>query len=160
MNSRPMAQNEGEAYFENMLAQIAEYAPEQIIAVARSGFSYAAWVSQTLNKPLGVYYPSNNFLYMPADAQRIVFVDDNTLKGRTYLQCKQYMSLAHPDIDYKWSVLFTDWNTPLAVRNEVIAGIRLHYFSSNGYYGRRFSDEHAATFGNYVTYRELNIDKV
>jgi adenine/guanine phosphoribosyltransferase-like PRPP-binding protein len=50
---RVMSNEEAIGYFNTMLKEIAEYDPDEIVAVARSGFSYAMWVAQILKKPLG-----------------------------------------------------------------------------------------------------------
>ena len=54
---RIMTNGEGELYFNSMLAQIDKFKPDEIIAVNRSGFSYAMWVAQILKLPLGAYWP-------------------------------------------------------------------------------------------------------
>ena len=76
---RVMPNTEGEAYFNSMLKQIADFKPIEIIAVARSGFSYAMWVAQILKLPLGAYWAERGELITSSDAERIVFVDDNIL---------------------------------------------------------------------------------
>lgn len=155
MELREMTEHEGRVYFENMLLQIEEYNPREVIAVARSGFSYAAFVAQRLNLPLGVYYPGEEFLYRTTTANKIVFVDDNTVLGRTYKQTKTFMNMNHPNTQWRWAVLFADWKTPKAVREKIIYGTRLAYFAKDGYWGRMFSDTHKETFGTHTLFRDL-----
>jgi adenine/guanine phosphoribosyltransferase-like PRPP-binding protein len=145
---RQMTDYEGRRYFKNMIEQIAAYEPDEIIAVSRSGFSYAMWVSQILKRPLGAYWPKANTLV--STGKRVVFVDDNILGGSTYASTKEFMAREHPDVDFKWAVLFSDWNTPESVRDEIIQGVRLPYFAEEPVwgsqkisvdYGVRFRDE-------------------
>jgi len=131
---------EGEQYFGSMVEQIAAFKPDEIIAVARSGFSYAMWVAQRLGLPLGVYWPKNEFIVRASEGKRIVFVDDNTVKGETYLMCKDLMRQPNwqdykNQAEWKWAVLFTDWHTPEEIRNEVIQGVRLPYFAEEPMWG-------------------------
>jgi hypoxanthine phosphoribosyltransferase len=155
MELREMTEHEGRVYFDNMLLQIKEYNPKEIIAVARSGFSYAAYVAQRLDLPLGVYYPGENFLYRTTSHKRIVFVDDNTVLGGTYEHTKDYMKQEHPDTEWTWAVFFADWNTPKKVRDSIIYGTRLAYFAKDGYWGRMFSEQHKETFGTHTLFRDL-----
>ena len=132
---RVMTDSEGSSYFENMLEQIALFNPDEIIAVNRSGFSYAMWVAQILKKPLGAYWPKTNTLIH--SGKRLVFVDDNILQGETYSNTKTFMRQSHPDISFKWAVLFSDWHTPENVRNEIIQGVRLPYFAEEPVWGSK-----------------------
>jgi hypoxanthine phosphoribosyltransferase len=148
--ARAMNTKEAEKYFKNMVCQIDDFKPNEIIAVARSGFSYAMWTSQLLKLPLGAYWPKINELVTNSDPERIVFVDDNILQGSTYLATKKYMATYWPTVEWRWAVLFSDWQTPEDIRNEIIQGVRLPYFAhepiwgsmkvSKGY-GIRFRDE-------------------
>lgn len=134
---RVMTNSEGTEYFERMLAQIAEFNPDEIIAVSRSGLSYAMWIAQILKLPVGVYYPKTFRLITEEQAKRIVFVDDNILQGTTYKDCKQFMDTELKDVEWRWAVLFSDWHTPEAIRNEIIQGVRLPYFAEEPVWGSR-----------------------
>jgi hypothetical protein len=134
---RQMTNAEGEQYYQNMLAQIAEFKPTEIIAVNRSGFSYAMWVAQELKLPMGAYWPQLSDMFNTKDPERLVFVDDNILQGSTYLATKKYMETYWPDVEWRWAVLFSDWHTPEAVRNEIIQGTRLPYFAEEPMWGSR-----------------------
>lgn len=134
---RIMSNDEGEQYYNNMLAQIAEFKPTEIVAVARSGFSYAMWVAQELKLPLGAYWPDLSNMFNTRDPERIVFVDDNILQGTTYKATKEYMTKYYPDVEWRWAVLFSDWHTPEQVRNEIIQGTRLPYFAEEPMWGSR-----------------------
>lgn len=145
-----MSELEGMVYFENMLAQIEEFKPQEIVAVARSGFSYAMWAAQRLKLPLGAYWPKLSQLFTNSDPERIVFVDDNILQGSTYNDTKKFMAQYYPSTAWRWAVLFTDWNTPPEIRDQVIHGVRLSYFAVEPFwgtmktsqdYGVRFRDE-------------------
>jgi len=136
MTPRIMSESEGHEFFTSMVKQIAEFQPDEIIAVARSGFSYALWVAQTLKLPLGAYWPETEFIVRATEGKRVVFVDDNTVKGETYLSCKALMlEDPHCALEWKWAVLFTDWNTPEEIRNAVIQGTRLPYFAEEPMWG-------------------------
>lgn len=133
---RVMTNGEGELYFASMLRKIASFQPDEIIAVNRSGFSYAMWVAQELKLPLGSYWPkSKRFISDNPDSKRIVFVDDNVLQGSTYLETKVVMQ--HYLYEWKWAVLFSDWHTPEHIRNEIIQGTRLPYFAEEPMWGSR-----------------------
>lgn len=133
---RKMPKSEGKQYFRHMLKQIDEFQPDEIIAVSRSGFSYAMWVAQKLKLPLGCYWPKSKKLVSDnPDSKRIVFVDDNILQGTTYLETKEVMK----DLPYewKWAVLFSDWHTPCTIRDEIIQGTRLPYFAEEPIWGSK-----------------------
>lgn len=134
---RIMSNVEGNQYFENMLTQIIEFKPTEIIAVARSGFSYAMWAAQILKLPLGAYWAERGELITGSDPERIVFVDDNILSGTTYKDTKLFMDRYYPDTEWRWAVLFSDWHTPEQVRNEIIQGTRLPYFAEEPMWGSR-----------------------
>lgn len=147
---RVMSDEEGNSYFMNMLEQIAEFDPDEIIAVSRSGFSYAMWVAQMLKKPLGAYWPKNYLLVFDSKPKpkRIVFVDDNILQGSTYKQTKVIMQTDElKDIEWRWAVLFSDWHTPEEVRNDIIQGTRLPYFAEEPMWGsRKVSKDYGVRF--------------
>jgi hypoxanthine phosphoribosyltransferase len=134
---RIMSNAEGEQYYNNMLAQIAEFKPTEIVAVARSGFSYAMWVAQELKLPLGAYWPDLSDMFNTRDPERIVFVDDNILQGTTYKATKEYMTKYYPNVEWRWAVLFSDWHTPEEVRDQIIQGTRLPYFAEEPMWGSR-----------------------
>ena len=134
---RIMSNVEGEQYYNNMLAQIAEFKPTEIVAVARSGFSYAMWVAQELKLPLGAYWPDLSDMFNTRDPERIVFVDDNILQGTTYKATKEYMAKYYPNVEWRWAVLFSDWHTPEQVRDQIIQGTRLPYFAEEPMWGSR-----------------------
>jgi hypothetical protein len=146
---RIMTTGEGELYFDNMVSQIAQFKPTEIVAVARSGFSYAMWTAQILKLPLGAYWPDLSDMFNTKDPERIVFVDDNILQGSTYLATKHYMETYWPNVEWRWAVLFSDWHTPEAVRNEIIQGTRLPYFAEEPMWG---SKKVSADYG--VRYRD------
>jgi len=134
---RVMRDAEGEAYFSIMLAQIADFNPNEIIAVARSGFSYAMWVAQMLKLPLGAYWAERGELVTGSDPERIVFVDDNIVSGSTYKDTKLFMERYYPNTEWRWAVLFTDWHTPKEICDEVIQGVKLPYFAEEPMWGSK-----------------------
>ena len=134
---RIMTDQEGEEYFNNMVKQIADFNPNEIIAVARSGFSYAMWTAQILKLPLGAYWAERGELVTGSDPERIVFVDDNILSGTTYKDTKLFMDRYYPDTEWRWAVLFSDWHTPEDVRNDIIQGTRLPYFAEEPMWGSK-----------------------
>ena len=151
---RIMSDQEAEGYFRNMVSQIEDFKPNEIIAVARSGFSYAMWTAQILKLPLGAYWPNMFELITNSDPERIVFVDDNILQGSTYLATKHYMKTYWPNVEWRWAVLFSDWHTPEEVRNEIIQGVRLPYFAEEPMWG---SKKISADYG--VRYRDEEVQK-
>ena len=134
---RIMSNDEGERYFDNMVKQINDFKPNEIIAVARSGFSYAMWTAQILKLPLGAYWAERGDLFTGSDPERIVFVDDNILSGTTYKDTKLFMERYYPNTEWRWAVLFSDWLTPESVRNEIIQGVRLPYFAEEPMWGSK-----------------------
>lgn len=131
-----MTPSEGETYFESMVSQIALFCPDEIIAVNRSGYSYAMWVAQILKLPLGSYWPQNKNLVLSSNnPQRIVFVDDNILGGSTFLKARSLMF--GNNIEWRWAVLFSDWHTPENIRNQIIQGTRLPYFAEEPMWGSK-----------------------
>ena len=144
---RIMTNSEGNTLFDNMLKQIADYNPDEIIAVHRSGFSYAMWIAQILKLPLGVYFPKKPQLTLDSKPKKVVFVDDNILSGSSYKDAIEYMAIVYPDIEFKWAVLFSDWHTPESVRNEIIQGTRLPYFAEEPMWGsRKISADYGVRF--------------
>jgi hypoxanthine phosphoribosyltransferase len=131
---RKMTPEEGEQYFLEMARQIAEFNPDEIIAVNRSGYSYAMWLAQATGLPLGSYWPKDGKMVCGETSKRIVFVDDNILQGSTFKQTKEFMD-QYPHIEWRWAVLFSDWHTPEDVRNEIIQGTRLPYFAEEPIWG-------------------------
>jgi len=125
---REMTWDEMRSYFARMLDQIIAFNPDEIIAVNRSGHSYAMWVAQILKLPLGVYWPERHQLVKNFESKRLVFVDDNMIKGSTFLDTQQYLQSQNIN-DWRWAVLFTDWNTPMDIQNQIIYGTRLDYFA-------------------------------
>jgi hypoxanthine phosphoribosyltransferase len=136
---RIMGDAEGEHLFQTMLKQIADFNPDEIIAVHRSGFSYAMWVAQILKLPLGVYFPKKPQINFDSDTpKKVVFVDDNILSGTTYIATKEYMKNNFPNVEFQWAVLFSDWNaTSENIRNEIIQGTCLPYFAEEPMWGSR-----------------------
>jgi hypothetical protein len=134
---RQMSNEEGESYFNEMVKQIADFNPNEIVAVARSGFSYAMWTAQILKLPLGAYWAERGELITGSDPESIVFVDDNILSGTTYKDTKRFMDTYYPTTEWRWAVLFSDWLTPEDVRNEIIQGVRLPYFAEEPMWGSK-----------------------
>jgi adenine/guanine phosphoribosyltransferase-like PRPP-binding protein len=148
---RVMSNEEAIGYFNAMLKEIAEYDPDEIVAVARSGFSYAMWVAQILKKPLGVYWPEQQTFIVHTNPRKVVFVDDNILQGSTFLKTKDFMKLHAPETEWAWAVLFSDWHTPQEIRNQIIQGVRLPYFAEEPMWG---SAKVSKDYG--VRYRDEN----
>ena len=146
---RIMPASEAEQYFEEMVRQIRDFNPNVIVGVARTGLVYAVWCAQELGiKDIGIYWPKQNRIAMPnMNPERIVFVDDNTVSGGSYLQAKEYMAKHYYQTEYRWAVLFTDWNSPEVVQNEVIKGARLPYFAEEPFWGsRKISKDYGIRF--------------
>jgi hypothetical protein len=134
---RHITHEEGEQYYQTMREGIKDYKPDEVIAVARSGLSYAGWIAQDLDLPVGTYWPDDGKLVFRNKSKKLIFVDDNTVKGETYADLKEFMAKNYPDVEYKWAVLFSDWHTPETIRNEIIQGTRLPYFAEEPIWGSR-----------------------
>jgi len=133
-----MTDEEGNQYFQNMLQQILQFKPDAVIAVARSGFSYAQWVAQELRLPLGAFWPQEQELVIPKNCNRLVFVDDNVLQGSTYLRTKLLLrDPKYADLEWRWAVLFCDVNTDSLVREKIIYGGCLDHFAEEPFWGSR-----------------------
>jgi len=146
---RAMPVAEAEQYFEQMVRQIRDFDPEVIVGVARTGLIYATWCAQELDiKDIGIYWPKQNRIAIPnINPKRIVFVDDNTVSGGSYLQAKEMMRHNYIQTEYRWAVLFTDWNSPEVVQDEVIKGARLPYFAEEPFWGsRKISKDYGVRF--------------
>jgi len=144
-----MSEKEGELYFTRITEMIRDFNPEVIVGVARTGMTYAVWVAQELEiKDIGIYWPNHIRIDIPnADPKRMVFVDDNTVSGSSYLQVKELMARDYPNTEYRWAVLFTDWHTPEEVQNELIQGTRLPYFAEEPFWGsRKISKDYGVRF--------------
>jgi hypoxanthine phosphoribosyltransferase len=108
---------------------IEQFKPDEVVAVARSGFSYAMWIAQMLKLPLGAYWPDKAQLVLGNDkSRRVVIVDDNTMAGRTYLDVKQFMQNTYPNIEFKFAVLFSDYQTPQYILDEILTGEIVDYY--------------------------------
>lgn len=134
---RIMRDQEGEMYFASMVNQIAAFDPDEIVAVNRSGFSYAMWAAQLLKKPLGAYWPKKQHLVIEDTSHKIVFVDDNMLGGSTYQAAKEFMREFCPSVEWRWAVLFTDWHTAKEIRDEIFEGTQLTYFAEEPMWGSK-----------------------
>lgn len=133
-----MTDAEGEKHFATMIDQIKLFSPDEIVAVNRSGYSYAMWAAQILGLPLGTYWPESTSLVSETPAaRRIVFVDDNIMTGTTFSKAADIMSTYFPDIEWKWAVLFSDWTTPQHIKDQIIQGTVLDYYATEPVWGSR-----------------------
>ena len=124
---RRMEWDEMLTMFFEMVKQIKAFEPNEIVAVNRSGYSFAMWTAQVLKLPLGSYWPDRKLLVTRPESKKIVFVDDNVLQGETFLSTIDYMK--DKDKSWCWAVLFSDWHTPEDIRKRIIQGTRLDYFA-------------------------------
>lgn len=136
-------------WLDEITDRVAEFAPSEIVPIARSGFIYGAWVAQKLALPVGAYWPDRQILVIRPETKRVVFVDDNTLSGATYLAIKKFMAENHPDVEFKLAVLFSDHKTPREVLDEIITAEVADYYIASPFPGQmkvctpnvRFRDE-------------------
>jgi hypothetical protein len=141
--ARPMPNAEGEQYFRNMVNQIAQYQPDEIIAVMRSGAALAMWTAQQLELPLGAYWHENNTLVKLPSSRRLVFVDDNIVRGTTRAKCFEYLATLEQaeyqhKLNYIWAVHTSDaFGTPIDIRNNIIQGGVLDYFVEGPLWAQR-----------------------
>ena len=151
---RQMSNEEGEEIYANLRQQVIDFQPDEIVAMARSGFSYAGWLAQELKLPLGAYWPNRQELVTDPSSRKIVFIDDNTVNGETYLQLKAFMDNKYPETYYpkmiwKFGVFFADWYTPQPILDEIIVGRKLSYFALEPMWGSRKTSQ-----GYGVRYRD------
>lgn len=151
---RHMKNDEAEEIWSTLRARVLAFQPDEIVAVARSGFAYGAWLAQELKLPLGAYWPNRQELVIDPNSKRIVIVDDNTVNGKTYLQIKQFMEKKYPDtaypkMDWQFAVFFADWFTPSEIIDNIIIGTRLPYFALEPMWGSRKTSQ-----GYGVRYRD------
>ena len=133
---RPMSSEEGEAIFGNMLSQIQQYNPDEIIAVMRSGAALGMWVAQQLKLPLGAYWHERDTLIKLPESKRLVFVDDNIVMGTTLAKCREFC--VDKDFEYKWAVFTSDeFATPADIRASIIQGSELDYYVTGPLWGQR-----------------------
>ena len=134
--SRAMTTDEGQEYFNQLVKKIKDYNPDGIVAVARSGFSYASWITQRLDiKNLGVYYPITGEIDF-RQAKRIALIDDHIVTGETYRETLEFMK-QYPDIEWVYGVFFIDYLAPDDIKNDprMVAGTVLDYFVQGSYWG-------------------------
>jgi hypothetical protein len=126
MEHKHMSNEDALKFFEIMLAEIKEFKPDEIIGVARSGFVIGTWVAHRLKLPMGGYWHDRNRIEKLSTSKRIVFVDDNLCKGRTYKKVEDFMVKNHSNIHWKYAVHFTDIDSPIT--NKVIRGAAIDYY--------------------------------
>ena len=153
---RHMTNDEAEHIWSNLRQQVIDFQPDEIIAMARSGFSYASWLAQELKLPLGAYWSDRQELITDPYSRRLLFIDDNTVNGKTYLQLKAFMENKYPEtywpqIHWKFGVFFADWYTPQTILDEIIIGTKLPYFALEPMWGSRKTSQ-----GYGVRYRDEN----
>jgi hypothetical protein len=116
MPSRAIPYGEVISYCVDLLPEIREYNPDQIIGVSRSGMPFATFLAQKLNLDLGMYNPRNNgfMLGKPLDISnpKLLFVDENFVSGRTQQQIRNFMDLTYPTVDYRLCCIMLDLYCP------------------------------------------------
>ena len=122
-------------WLDKITQQTKEFNPDEIIPISRSGFSYGLWISQMLVLPMGGFWPDRDQIVINPNSKRVVFVDDCTLAGRTYLDIKKFMMKNHPDVDFRLAVLFSDYQTPTDILDEIFFGEVVDYYIATPFPG-------------------------
>lgn len=122
-------------WLEKITKETKEFNPDEIIPISRSGFSYGLWISQMLSLPMGGFWPDRNQMVIHPNSNRVVFVDDCTLAGRTYIDIKKYMSINHPKVEFRLAVLFSDYQTPKHIIDEIFFGDIVDYYITTPFPG-------------------------
>lgn len=112
--------------FFTMIHQIRSCTPDEIIAVNPTGYSFAMWTAQVLKLPLGSYWPDRDILVSRPESKKLMFVDDFLCKGKNLKTALNFMK--DKDIDWAWSVVFSDCLDPEDMRKMVIQGSVVDYY--------------------------------
>jgi hypoxanthine phosphoribosyltransferase len=78
-----------------------------VVAVVRGGLTIAHIVAKELRLPVGVFYPGDEFLYLPKNTgKKFLIVEDLIALGRTTKQIHNFFK----DYDYKYYPFLIDAN--------------------------------------------------
>lgn len=103
MEKHLMSWDELERHCLRLAEMVENYAPTEIIAVARKGIIPAFLIANQLKRKVGFWYPTENRL-CSFNNNRLLFVDDKVATGRTNLRLKK----CFPDTDYRLATVFVD----------------------------------------------------
>lgn len=112
--------------FFTMVHQIRSCDPDEIIAVNPTGYSFAMWTAQVLKLPLGSYWPDRNVLVSNPNSKKLMFVDDFLGEGVNLKTALEFMK--DRDVDWAWSVVFSDCLDPEDLRKMVIQGTTVDHY--------------------------------
>ena len=114
MPARVVGYDEVIQYTDNIVNDIHEYNPDQIIGVARSGMPFATFVSQKLGLDMGYFNPKYEKFSFASNLtpKRIVFVDENFVSGNTQAKIRDFMKVNYPEIEYKLACVMLDMYCP------------------------------------------------
>ena len=107
MKTYHMSYEELEEHSLNLARQAEEYAPTEVIAIARKGLIPAFIVANYLRLKVGFWYPTENRL-CSFQANRLLFVDDMVALGHTLIRLRE----CFPDMDYRLATIFVDAECP------------------------------------------------
>jgi hypoxanthine phosphoribosyltransferase len=110
--ARDIGYDEMMTYVDNLVKQVAEYNPDQIIGIARSGMPFATFVAQKLDLDLGYYNPKYHHFMPAVEPKRIVFIDENFVSGGTQKDVHEFMAEYMPNVEYKLGVVMLDYFCP------------------------------------------------
>ena len=100
-------------YTDQLALKVQEYAPDEIIGVARSGLPFATFIAQKLGLDVGYFNPKHG-RYMQAreSSKRVYFVDENFVSGGTQQEIREFMAQNHPTIQYAMGCVMLDLFCP------------------------------------------------
>jgi hypoxanthine phosphoribosyltransferase len=101
--------------------KIAEYKPDEIVAVSRGGISAAHIIAKSLGLPIGYFFPgepTGRLVLAKETSRKIVLIEDLVAEGRTFFNAKITMDSLNkcfkPDeakFEYKFVPVLIDANS-------------------------------------------------
>jgi len=127
--ARSIEYDEMMQYTDALMMKIAEYNPDEIVGVARSGLPFATFIAQKLDLDVGYFNPKFGHFQMAVPSRkRVVFVDENFVSGRTQSQIRDFMAANHPNIEYKLACVMLDSFCP---DQDCMYGVFLDFWATN-----------------------------
>jgi hypothetical protein len=111
--ARAIGYDEMMGYCDILMLKVAEYNPDEIIGVARSGMPFATFIAQKLGLDLGYFNPKHG-LFLPANwgSKKVFFIDENFVSGGTQAYIRKYMFEEAPEMEYKLGCVMLDLFCP------------------------------------------------
>jgi adenine/guanine phosphoribosyltransferase-like PRPP-binding protein len=111
--ARAIGYDEMMHYTDQLAIQVRDYAPDEIIGVARSGLPFAAFIGQKLGLDVGYFNPKvGRYLQANDASRRVYFVDENFVSGGTQREIREFMAQHHPEVEYQIGCVMLDLFCP------------------------------------------------